>query len=81
MGMTYPVALDKEGKIFEIFVRGGVTRNIILDENFNIIFLTRLFDKEEFDQMKKVVKDKLNKNSKKKVFELNKYQHVIQKNL
>ena len=79
--MTYPVALDKEGKIFEIFVRGGVTRNIILDENFNIIFLTRLFDKEEFDQMKKVVKDKLNKNSKKKVFELNKYQHVIQKNL
>ena len=79
--MTYPVALDTDGKIFEIFARGGVTRNIILDENFNIIFLTRLFDKEEFDQMKKVIKDKLNKNSKKKVLELNKYQHVIQKNL
>lgn len=66
MGMTYPVALDGEGRIFEKFARGGVTRNIILDENLNIIFLTRLFDKEEFEQMKSVIKRQLNKNSEKK---------------
>lgn len=60
MGMTYPVALDPEGRIFEIFARGGVTRNIVLDKDLNIIFLTRLFDPKEFGEMKKLVTEKLN---------------------
>ena len=67
MGMTYPVALDSDGKIFNIFARGGVTRNIILDSNLNIIFLTRLFDREEFGQMKSVIKNQLKKKLLKRI--------------
>lgn len=59
IGMTYPIALDSDGKIFEKFARGGVTRNIVLDKNFNIIFLTRLFKPEEFQQMKEAIRHKL----------------------
>ena len=59
IGMTYPVVLDEDGKIFEKFARGGVTRNIVLDENLNIIFLTRLFDKEEINEMKAVIQSHL----------------------
>lgn len=52
IGMTYPVALDEDGKIFKKFARGGVARNVVLDKNLNIIFLSRLFDQQEFEQMK-----------------------------
>ena len=49
--MTYPIALDIDGAVFAKFAQGGVTRNIVLDENLNIIFLTRLFDEKEFANM------------------------------
>lgn len=37
----------------------GVTRNVIIDRNGKIIFLTRLYKREEFDQMKKVIFEQL----------------------
>jgi len=61
MNITYPVALDTTGSIFDRFARGGVTRNIVLDENRTIIFLTRLFDPAEFNAMKKTVELELQK--------------------
>lgn len=53
MGTSYPVAIDHDGSLFESFTlpRAGVTRNIVLDKNGNIIFLTRLFEQKEFDAM------------------------------
>jgi len=33
----------------------GVTRNVIVDRKGKIIFLTRLFDKPEFDKMKEII--------------------------
>ena len=47
MQITYPIALDTNGYVFEQFTlpKAGVTRNIVLDRNGKIIFLTRLFDK------------------------------------
>ena len=53
VGITYPLALDPEGKIFNQFAaqNSGVTRNILSDRDGNIIMLTRLFDEEEFNQM------------------------------
>ncbi|MBN1924826.1 MAG: TlpA family protein disulfide reductase [Prolixibacteraceae bacterium] len=56
-GITYPVALDTEGSIFEKFTvpDAGVTRNIIINKNGKIVFLTRLFKEEEFNQMKDVI--------------------------
>ncbi len=57
VGITYPLALDPGGKIFYTFAEkgAGVTRNVIIDKTGKIIFLTRLFKEEEFNQMKKVI--------------------------
>jgi len=51
--VTYPFTLDKDGSFFESFTlpKAGVTRNIVIDKSGKISFLTRLFDKEEFQQM------------------------------
>ena len=59
MNISYPVALDEKGEIFDRFARGGVTRNIVLDQNLNIIYLTRLYDANEFEGMKNVVRQSL----------------------
>ena len=61
MQVTYPVALDTNGKVFEKFTlpKAGVTRNIVFDRNGKIIFLTRLFDKVEFNQMIDVIRKEL----------------------
>lgn len=57
MKITYPLALDPRAEIFGLFAlkEAGVTRNVIIDRNGKIIFLTRLFDRPEFDSMKKVM--------------------------
>jgi peroxiredoxin len=63
IGVTYPLALDAGADIFGLFAEkaAGVTRNVIIDRTGKIIFLTRLFEREEFDHMKKVIFDELNK--------------------
>jgi peroxiredoxin len=57
MGITYPLALDPGAGIFSLFAlkEAGVTRNVIIDRKGEIIFLTRLFNRAEFDEMKKVI--------------------------
>jgi len=57
IGITYPLALDPGADIFGLFAvkEAGVTRNVIIDRTGKIIFLTRLFDREEFDRMKEVI--------------------------
>jgi peroxiredoxin len=54
IGISYPLALDPGADIFGLYAEksAGVTRNVIIDRNGKIIFLTRLFDKEEFNRMK-----------------------------
>jgi len=61
-GVTYPIIRDINSKAFNLFAekKAGVTRNIIIDQNGKIQFLTRLFDKEEFNQMKSKIEDLLN---------------------
>ena len=51
--ITYPFAIDKDGSFFESFTleKAGVTRNIVLDKQGKISFLTRLYDDKEFAQM------------------------------
>lgn len=62
-GITYPLALDPKAEIFAKYAlkEAGVTRNVIIDRNGKIIFLTRLYKREEFDAMKKVIFKELNK--------------------
>lgn len=58
MEVTYPLALDEDSKIFELYARkdAGVTRNVIINKEGEIVFLTRLFDEEEFKAMIEEIK-------------------------
>jgi peroxiredoxin len=57
IGVTYPLALDPGADIFGLFAdkEAGVTRNVIIDRSGKIIFLTRLYERKEFDEMKKTI--------------------------
>lgn len=63
IGVTYPLALDPGADIFGLFAEksAGVTRNVIIDRSGKIIFLTRLYEKEEFEKMKEVIFAELDK--------------------
>ncbi len=58
-GVTYPLALDPGGRIFYTFAEkgAGVTRNVIVNPEGRIVYMTRLFQTEEFEEMKKVIDD------------------------
>jgi peroxiredoxin len=57
IGISYPLSLDLDGKIFYSFAAqdAGVTRNVIVDKTGKIIYMTRLYKEEEFNEMKKVI--------------------------
>jgi peroxiredoxin len=57
IGISYPLALDLDGKIFYTFAAqdAGVTRNVIVDKTGKIVYMTRLYKEEEFNEMKKVI--------------------------
>jgi len=61
MKTTYPMALDPGGDFFALFAhrKSGVTRNVVIDKNGKIAFLTRLFEKEEFETMKDKIQELL----------------------
>lgn len=65
MNITYPLTLDKEGERFSLFCGpdAGVTRNIIVGPDGNIIMLTRLFEEKEFNEMVEMIEKELNKIS------------------
>lgn len=52
-GISYPLALDPGADIFGLFAdkKSGVTRNVLIDKEGKIIFLTRLFNEEEFEAL------------------------------
>ena len=54
MKVTYPFALDPGGKIFQHFAYkgAGVTRNVVINPEGKIVFLTRLYNTKEFNAMK-----------------------------
>ena len=57
IGTTYPLALDPGADIFGLFAdkKSGVTRNVVIDHSGKIVFLTRLFDEQEYRQMIKEI--------------------------
>lgn len=58
MGTTYPIGLDPGGKIFNLYAEknSGVTRNVLIDEEGKIVFLTRLFDEKEYGELLERIK-------------------------
>jgi peroxiredoxin len=57
IGTTYPIALDLDGSLFALFAgpKQGVTRNIVIDKKGIISYLTRLYEREEFEEMITVI--------------------------
>jgi len=55
--VTYPIGLDPKADIFALYaVRdAGITRNVIIDKKGKIVFLTRLYDVQEFNKMTKLI--------------------------
>ncbi len=62
-GITYPLALDPNADIFGLYAlkKAGVTRNVIIDKDGTIAYLTRLFNEEEFSAMKVKIEELLSK--------------------
>ncbi|WP_372774921.1 TlpA family protein disulfide reductase [Mangrovibacterium sp.] len=60
--VSYPLLLDPKGGIFYSYAEkgAGVTRNVIIDQEGKIVFLTRLFKQEEFEKMKEKINELLN---------------------
>ena len=56
-GVTYPVCLDPGGALFSAVTmpKAGVTRNVVVNPEGRIAFLTRLFDEAEFESMIAVI--------------------------
>jgi len=61
MKITYPLTLDEDSAIFGTFAdkSAGVTRNVLIDRDGKIVFLTRLFDENEFEELKRKINDLL----------------------
>ena len=57
MKITYDLALDPGADIFGRFAnkKSGVTRNVVINREGRIVYLTRLYDQQEFASMVKVV--------------------------
>ena len=57
MDITYPLAIDPFANVFGIFAnkKAGVTRNVIIDQKGKIVFMTRLFKENEFNEMVRVI--------------------------
>lgn len=62
MKISYPLTLDTSGSKFYSFAAegAGVTRNILIDKTGRIVYLTRLYDKAEFNGLKEKVKELVN---------------------
>jgi len=57
MEITYPIAPDPDGQVFYSIAapKSGVTRNVVVNPEGQIAFLTRLFETEEFEAMVDVI--------------------------
>ena len=63
MSISYPFALDPGADIFARFAnkKSGVTRNVVIDRDGRIAYLTRLYDQQEFAAMVKAIDALVNK--------------------
>jgi peroxiredoxin len=52
-GITYPLGLDPDADIFGLYAekKAGVTRNVLINKEGKIVFLTRLFKEDEFEAL------------------------------
>jgi peroxiredoxin len=61
-GISYPIGLDPDSEIFGLYAgkKEGVTRNVLIDKSGEIIFLTRLFNEDEFNSLVERISTEIN---------------------
>jgi len=66
MKITYPLALDPNAEVFSLYAKkeAGVTRNVIIDQQGKIVYLTRLYEEKEFNAMKDCINKSIEQNQK-----------------
>ncbi len=59
--ITYDMGLDPGADIFGLYAdkQAGVTRNVLIDKDGKIIFLTRLYDVDEFNKLVERIAEEL----------------------
>ena len=72
MKISYPLSLDIGAEVFHQFAAegAGVTRNIIINPEGKIVFLTRLYDPLEFKAMVRVIHSQLEEKNNLEIEEL-----------
>jgi len=57
MNISYPLAVDPNADVFALFAdkRAGVTRNVIINREGRIVYMTRLFKDKEFREMVRII--------------------------
>ena len=60
--ISYSIGLDPKADIFALYAQreAGITRNVIIDKTGKIVFLTRLYEENEFKKMTEVIDKLLN---------------------
>jgi peroxiredoxin len=61
MKISYPLVLDTEDEIYTLYAHpnSGVTRNVLIDKSGKIIFLTRSFNEDEFNELIQKISDEI----------------------
>ncbi len=61
--ITYPILMDTDSKVFTNYAHSsaGITRNILIGRDGKIIFLTRLFNEQEFKDLCEAIDRELKK--------------------
>ncbi len=51
--ITYPLGLDPNADIFALYAerKSGITRNVLIDRDGNIVMMTRLYNEKEFSNL------------------------------
>ncbi|MEH6307906.1 TlpA disulfide reductase family protein [Olivibacter sp. CPCC 100613] len=59
-GYTFPILPDLKREIFSKYANSGIPRNVVVDEQGKIIYLSLGYTEEEFDKLLAVLAEKLN---------------------
>jgi peroxiredoxin len=60
-GFSFPMASDPEGKIFRLFASDGIPRSYVVGADGTILYQSLGYEPEEFDKMKRVIEQELEK--------------------
>jgi peroxiredoxin len=60
-GFSFPMASDPEGKIFRSFASDGIPRSYVVGVDGTILYQSIGYEPEEFDKMKRVIEQELEK--------------------